>query len=134
MYEHHNSSDPAHSAYIQCVCEQHDSSSRAHSAYRIVTTAVNILLLLSFALTAKMKLEGTKKTILSALFWCAAAAGLWLFVKSGMIDYMLFRVPFAFLDYDKAGALVILENLLMLLFWAFAGTLCGKSLGPKRAK
>ena len=153
--------------------------------YRIVTTAVNILLLLSFALTAfcgmsmsghavpflygmapvsfarqmhlsmshwafvlmglhlglhipaitaKMKLEGTKKTLVSALFCCAAAAGLWLFVKSGMIDYMLFRVPFAFLDYDKAGALVILENLLMLLFWAFAGTLCGKSLGPKRAK
>ena len=153
--------------------------------YRIVTTAVNILLLLSFALTAfcgmsmsghavpflygmapvsfarqmhlsmshwafvlmglhlglhipaitaKMKLEGTKKTLLSALFWCAAAAGLWLFVKSGMIDYMLFRVPFAFLDYEKAGALVILENLLMLLFWAFAGALCGKSLGPKRAK
>ena len=152
--------------------------------YRIVTTAVNILLLLSFALTAfcgmsmsghavpflygmapvsfarqmhlsmshwafvlmglhiglhipaitaKMKLEGTKKTLVSALFCCAAAAGLWLFVKSGMINYMLFRVPFAFLDYEKAGALVILENLLMPLFWAFAGALCGKSLGPKSA-
>ena len=86
------------------------------------------------AMTAKMKLEGTKKALLSATFCLAAAAGLWLFVKSGMIDYMLFRVPFAFLDYEKAGALVILENLLMLLFWAFAGAMCGKSLGPKRAK
>ena len=27
----------------------------------------------------------------------------------------------AFLDYGKAGVLVFLENLLMLLFWAFAG-------------
>ena len=43
-----------------------------------------------------------------------------------MIDYMLFRVPFAFLDYDKAGVLVILENVLMLLLWTFIGTWCSK--------
>jgi Ni/Fe-hydrogenase subunit HybB-like protein len=30
-------------------------------------------------------------------------------------------VPFAFLDYGKAGWQVFLENLLMLWFWAFAG-------------
>jgi hypothetical protein len=41
-----------------------------------------------------------------------------------MTDYLFFRVPFAFLDYEKAGALVILENIVMLLFWAFAGTQC----------
>jgi hypothetical protein len=35
---------------------------------------------------------------------------------------MCFRVPFAFLDYEKAGWLVLLENLLMLSFWAFIGT------------
>ncbi|MBQ6904265.1 MAG: hypothetical protein IJQ26_07060, partial [Lachnospiraceae bacterium] len=28
---------------------------------------------------------------------------------------------FAFLDYEKAGGLVLLENLLMLFFWVFAG-------------
>ena len=153
--------------------------------YRIVTTAVNILLLLSFALTAfcgmsmsghavpflygiapitfarrmhlsmshwsfvlmglhlglhipamtaRVKLEGSKKTLVSAAFCCIAGIGLWLFLRNNMTDYLFFRVPFAFLDYEKAGALVILENLLMLLFWAFAGALCGKSLGPKRAK
>ena len=47
--------------------------------------------------------------------------GLWLFLRSGIPDYMFFRVPFAFLDYDKAGWLVLLENLLMLCFWAFVG-------------
>jgi hypothetical protein len=39
-----------------------------------------------------------------------------------MPDYLFFRVPFAFLDYEKAGWLVLLENLLMLSFWAFIGT------------
>jgi hypothetical protein len=34
---------------------------------------------------------------------------------------MFFRSAFAFLDYEKAGALVLLENLLMLVFWAFTG-------------
>ena len=143
-----------------------------YRAYRILTTAVNILLLLSFALTAfsgmsmsghavpflygmapvmfarqthlsmshwsfvlmglhlglhvpamtaKMKTKGSTKTLVSALFCCIAGIGLWLFIRNGMIDYMLFRVPFAFLDYEKAGALVLLENLVMLLFWAFTG-------------
>ncbi len=145
--------------------------------YRIVTTAVNILLLLSFALTAfcgmsmsghavpflygmapvtfarqmhlsmshwsfvlmglhlglhipamtaKMKLEGIAKTLVSTVFCCIAIIGLGLFIRNGMIDYMLFRVPFAFLDYEKAGALVLLENLMMLLFWAFIGAQCSK--------
>ena len=68
------------------------------------------------------KLNKTVKTALTAVFAVAAGVGLHLFMRSGMLDYMLFRVPFAFLDYDKAAALVFLENLLMLLFWAFAGT------------
>ena len=39
-----------------------------------------------------------------------------------MPDYLFFRVPFAFLDYEKAGILVFVENVLMLLFWGFIGT------------
>ena len=68
------------------------------------------------------KLGGNAKRALTAAFAVAAGVGLYLFLRSGMPDYMLFRVPFAFLDYDKAAALVFGENLLMLLFWAFAGT------------
>ena len=84
-----------------------------------------------------MKLNRTAKTALTAAFAVAAGAGLCLFLRSGMLDYMLFRVPFAFLDYDKAAALVFLENLLMLLFWAFAGmqlALLLKGNGKGRAK
>ena len=144
-----------------------------HNAYRILTTIVNVLLLLSFALTAfcgmsmsgyavpflygmtkvlfarrihlsmshwafvlmglhlglhvpamaaKWKMANKVKWAVSALFCILAGIGLFLFLKNGMPDYLFFRVPFAFLDYEKAGSLVIFENILMLLFWAFIGT------------
>ncbi len=62
------------------------------------------------------------KTVFSVLFPIAGGIGLYLFLRNGMPDYLLFRVPFAFLDYDKAGWLIFLENLLMLSFWALLGT------------
>ena len=143
-----------------------------YNPYRTLTTAVNILLLLSFAFTAfsgmamsrhavpfmngmapaslarqmhlamlhwsfvlmgthlglhipamasGMKLEGRKKTIAVAVFCAIACAGMFLFIRNGMFNYMFFRSAFAFLDYEKAGVLVFLENLTMLLAWAFIG-------------
>ena len=68
------------------------------------------------AMAAGLKLSGRLKLILSCLFTCIAGIGLWLFLRSGMTDYLFFRVPFAFLDYEKAGWLVLLENLAMLSF------------------
>ena len=144
-----------------------------YNPYRIVTTVVNIALLLSFALTAfcgmsmsghavpflygmtkvsfarrmhlsmshwafvlmglhlgmhipvmfaGLKLTDKLKTVISAALCVVAGIGLFLFIRNGMPDYLFFRVPFAFLDYEKAGALVFLENILMLSFWAFIGT------------
>ena len=58
----------------------------------------------------------------ACFFTVLAGIGLWLFLRNGIPDYLFFRVPFAFLDYDKAGWLVLLENLVMLSFWAFMGT------------
>ena len=78
------------------------------------------------AMTAGMKWNGRRKTILVCFFTCIGGAGLYLFIRNGMPDYLFFRVPFAFLDYDKAGWLVLLENLLMLSFWAFIGTLAAQ--------
>ena len=51
----------------------------------------------------------------------AGGVGLWLFLKSNVIDYLLFHTHFAFLDYDKAAWLVLLEQLAVLLFWVLAG-------------
>ena len=74
------------------------------------------------AMTAGLKLKNRTKTVLACVFSCIGGIGLYLFLRSGMPDYLFFRVPFAFLDYEKAGWLVLLENLLMLSFWAFIGT------------
>ena len=74
------------------------------------------------AITAKWKLNEKKKTVFNGVFCVIAGIGLYLFIGSGMTDYLFFRVPFAFLDYEKPAVLVLFENILMLLFWAFAGT------------
>ena len=153
-----------------------------YNPYRAVTALVNILLLLSFALTAfsGMSMSGhavpflygmtpasfARRAHLSLSHWafvlmglhlglhlpvmaaglhlknrarklplCAVTGigivGLWLFMRSGIVDHLFFRVPFAFLDYDKAGWLVVSENLLMLLGWAGLG--CWLSIFLRRA-
>lgn len=71
---------------------------------------------------ARLQLTDKMKTVISVALCVAAGIGLFLFIKNGMTDYLFFRVPFAFLDYEKAGILVFLENFLMLSFWAFIGS------------
>ena len=72
--------------------------------------------------------KGRTRAILTCLFTFAGGIGLYLFLRNGMPDYLFFRVPFAFLDYDKAGWMVFLENLLMLSFWVLAGTQTAQAL------
>ena len=153
-----------------------------YNIYRILTTVINLVLLLAFAMTAfsgmsmsghavpflygmmqvsfarkmhlsmshwsfvlmgfhlgmhipvmiaKLKLADKLRMILAVLLCITAGIGLFLFLKSGIPAYLFFRVPFAFLDYEKAGALVFLKNILMLIFWAYIGaqvaTLCRNS-------
>ena len=73
-------------------------------------------------MAAGLKLKDRTKIIMTGIFVCIGGIGLWLFLRNHMQDYLFFRVPFAFLDYEKAGWLVILENLLMLSFWVLIGT------------
>ncbi len=75
------------------------------------------------AITAAWKLNEKTKRMLLIPFCVLAVIGIYLFLHSEMTDYLFFRVPFAFLDYEKAAVLVFLENLLMLLGWAFIGFL-----------
>ena len=86
-------------------------------------------------MTARMKIEGRSRIAAAVFFCCLAGIGLVLFLRSGWADYMFFRAAFAFLDYEKAGALVFLENLLMLIFWAFIGCLaavCTRKMKGKK--
>ena len=74
------------------------------------------------AMTARWKLGKKATAALTVVFAVLAGLGLWLFIRNGIPDYIFFRTPFAFFDYDKATVLVFLENLAILIFFAFIGT------------
>ena len=74
------------------------------------------------AMTESLKLKDKTKAVLACVFTCIGGIGLYMFLRNGIPNYLFFRVPFAFLDYEKAGWLVFLENLLILLFWVFIGS------------
>jgi len=81
------------------------------------------------AMTAGLKWNGKVRTVAAAVFTAAAGVGFWLFVKNGIPDYILFRAPFAFFDYDKAAALVFAENLMILIAFVFLGAVCAALTG-----
>ena len=74
------------------------------------------------AMVMRIRLSDRARMILMAVFALAAGYGWFLFLKGEILNYMFFRNPFAFFDYEKAKALVIFENLLMLVFWVFLGS------------
>ncbi len=73
-------------------------------------------------ITSKLK-KGAVRFALGAVMSVISVYGFYLFFKSDMLNYMLFKNPFAFLDYTKAWWLVILENLAMLPAWGYAAYL-----------
>lgn len=73
-------------------------------------------------ITSKLRNRAVR-IILGIMMTGISVYGFYLFFKANMLNYMLFKNPFAFLDYEKAWWLVILENLAMLLAWGFAAYL-----------
>lgn len=70
------------------------------------------------------RLSGKKRAV--AFFWgmrmlalFVAGYGALCFYKADILSYMLLRVEFAFLDYDKPAAVVLLEYLSMMGLWVF---------------
>ena len=70
-------------------------------------------------MTAKIK--PNIKNVLAIIFMLISGYGFYLFLKSGIINYITFRTHFAFLDYEKDALLVFLENVSMLIFFTFVG-------------
>ena len=80
-------------------------------------------------ITSRMKHRAVR-IVLAVVMTGISVYGFYLFFSSDILNYMLFKNPFAFLDYSKPWWLVLLENLAMLLAWAFAAYLL--SLGLKK--
>ncbi len=71
------------------------------------------------AMTAK--LTDKEKTIFKVFLTLVSGVGLWLFLKSGIVNYITFRTHFASLDYQTANWLIILQNLAILIFFVHTG-------------
>lgn len=71
------------------------------------------------AITAKLPDKG--RTACKVILTGVSGAGLRLFLKSGIVNYIMFRTHFAFLDYTTAKWLILLQNLAMLLFFVLIG-------------
>lgn len=78
---------------------------------------------LHFGIVVSRLKNKTVRIVLGIVMAGISVCGFYLFFKSDILNYMLFKIPFAFLDYEKAWRLVILENLAMLLAWGFAAHL-----------
>ena len=86
------------------------------------------------AMTAGLKWGRGVKTALGAVCAAVSAVGLWLFVKNGIPDYIFFRAPFAFFDFEKPGVLVFAENLAILIAFAFLGACCAALIRARANK
>ena len=104
---------------VKVSCARRMHLSMSHWAFVLMGLHLGLHIPVMFA---KAKLAYKLKTVISVVFCIIAGTGLFLFIKNGVQDYLFFQVPFAFLDYGKAGILVFLENILQLTFWGFIGT------------
>ena len=71
------------------------------------------------AMISKMPEKG--KFVFKVILTGVSGVGLWLSLKSGIVEHITFRTHFAFLDYQTAKWLVILQNLAMLMFFVLVG-------------
>ena len=69
-------------------------------------------------ITAKLP-KGIFRKIAAVIMAAVSVYGFVLFLNANIFDYMFMKTQFAFLDYDKAAWLVILQNFVMLISWAF---------------
>ena len=80
------------------------------------------------------KIPKNIKNVLTIIFTIISGYGFYLFLKSGIINYITFKTHFAFFDYEKPAGLVFLENVAMLIFFAFVAHSIAnivKALGKK---
>ncbi|MDO5117893.1 MAG: DUF4405 domain-containing protein [Eggerthellaceae bacterium] len=67
------------------------------------------------------KLEKTPKRVLLAVLALIACAGLFFFIRSGMINYMLFHTFVTHLTYGTTSVMVFIENVAMMMLWMLIG-------------
>ncbi|MBQ6455476.1 MAG: DUF4405 domain-containing protein [Eggerthellaceae bacterium] len=67
------------------------------------------------------KLSKTTKRVLLIVLACIACTGLFFFLKSGIINYMLFHTFVTHLTYGTTSVMVFIENITMMMLWMLFG-------------
>ena len=68
------------------------------------------------------------KKILFVILWCVIVYGLYLFLETQMLDYLLMRSQFAFLDYKMPLWQTVGKNMVMMISWIFMSLLLANFL------
>lgn len=68
------------------------------------------------------------KKILFVILWCVSVYGLYLFLETQMLDYLLMRSQFAFLDYKMPLWQTVGKNMVMMISWIFMSLLLANFL------
>lgn len=84
------------------------------------------------ALFSALKLNAKIKKTIIVIFICISAFGFWYFINSQITEYIFFKTPFAFFDYNKSNLLVFFENFSILIFFASMGTTIAILLKPRK--
>ena len=84
------------------------------------------------AMTAGLNRKGKSKAAAAAVYAAVAVCGCVLFIKSGMVNYLFFRTPFALFDFGKSAARVFAENAAILVAFAALGTGCAVLLRRRK--
>ena len=84
------------------------------------------------AMATGLPRKGTRKAVAVAVYAAVAVCGCVLFFKSGMMNYLLFRTPFALFDFDKSAVRVFAEYAAILVAFAALGTGCAVLLRRRK--
>ena len=106
----------------------------AASYWALILTGIHVGLHIP-AMFGRFKLGRIAKTLLHLAAMSIAGVGFYLFLKNGILNYLFLLTSYAAVDPDKTLWFSVLENVLILTFWAYAGAmllLTIKTAGKRR--
>ena len=94
----------------------------AASYWAFILTGIHVGLHIP-AMFGRFKPGRVAKTLLHLAATAIASVGFYLFLKNGILDYIFLQTSYAAVDPNKTLWFSVLENALILSFWAYAGAL-----------
>lgn len=94
----------------------------AASYWAFILTGIHVGLHIP-AMFGRFKTGRVAKALLHLAATAIAGVGFYLFLKNGIFDYIFLQTSYAAVDPDKTLWFSVLENTLIVSFWAYAGAM-----------